>query len=259
MKNKPSPLISLSERNNREREFHDSLILSGNATIATKEWWETPGGKVRFDRRISMLRGACTGTSRRLQILIIGCGDGDWVNAVSEFADVTGVDISPEIVKSANQRLDASHNTRVEIGDVHKLRFGDSSFDVCFANSVLHHLDLPIALAEIHRVLRSGGRLVAGEPNRRNPQVWWMYRSPKNRPRYGLTPDEEAFTRTQIKALLQQHFTDVSVSCFDFWHPRFGRASEQSFLLRLTLVMERLPLIKQIGGSLWISATKPRS
>lgn len=173
-----------------------------------------------------------------------------------EFADVTGVDISPEIVMSANQRLGEGDNAHVEIGDVHNLRFGDSSFDICFANSVLHHLDLPITLSEIHRVLRGGGRLVAGEPNRMNPQVWWMYRSPKNRPRYGLTPDEETFTRTQVKELLQQYFTDVSVSCFDFWHPRFGRASEKSFLLRLTLVMERLPLIRQFGGSLWLTATK---
>lgn len=203
-----------------------------------------------------MLKAACAGTTSRLKILIIGCGDGDWINAVSEFADVTGVDIPPEIINNANQRLDTSDNTQVEVGDVHNLRFGDSSFDVCFANSVLHHLDLAIALAEIHRVLRSGGSLVAGEPNRRNPQVWWMYRSLKNRPRYGLTPDEEAFTCAEIKKLLQQYFTDVSVSCFDFWHPRFGSPPERSFLLRLAMAMERVPLIKRISGSLWIEATK---
>jgi ubiquinone/menaquinone biosynthesis C-methylase UbiE len=139
------------------------------------------------------------------------------------------VDISSEIVKNTNQRLGTSDSTRVEISDIYNLRFGDSSFDICFTNSVLHHRDLPIALAEIHRVLHNDGKLVTGEPDRRNPQVWWIYRSLKNRPRYRLTPDEEAFMRTEIKKLLQQHFINVSVSCFDFWHLWLGRAHEQSF------------------------------
>jgi ubiquinone/menaquinone biosynthesis C-methylase UbiE len=74
---------------------------------------------------------------------------------VSEFADATGVEISLEILKNANQRLDTSDSTRINISDIRNLRFGDSSFEICFTNSVLHHRDLPIALAEIHQILHS--------------------------------------------------------------------------------------------------------
>ena len=203
-----------------------------------------------------MLKELCASTDMRPKILVIGCGDGNWVNAISEFADVIGVEISPEIVRRASQDIRHPARASVEIGDIHELRFDDGSFDIVFGNSVLHHLELEIALREIYRTLRSGGTLVAGEPNRRNPQVWWMYRSPKNRPRYGLTPDEEAFTRNMIKNLLLRQFARVSVTCFDFWHPRLGQPHEHSLLHRLTLTMEKVPLIRQIGGSLWIEATK---
>jgi len=252
--NSRSNTVDTSLRVKREQEFHDALIRDGSPTIATKEWWETLGGKVRFERRISMLRKACTSVNNP-RILIIGCGDGEWINEISKFAFVTGVDISSEIIKSVGQRVQNRDLVRVEVGDVHNLRFDNAEFDICFANSVLHHLELPVAIPEICRVLRPGGRLIAGEPNQWNPQVWWMYRS-KNRSRYGLTPDEEAFSRISIRALLQPHFARISVLNFDFWHPSFGKTHEESLIFRLILLLERIPFIKNLSGSLWIIATK---
>jgi SAM-dependent methyltransferase len=252
-------MTAARDRVERERQFHDALIREGHTTIATKEWWETPGGRVRFERRIALLKAVCTSLKaaiERARVLVIGCGDGEWVNRISEFADVTGIDLSPLIVAQASSRLKDTAHARVEVGDVHELRFAMNTFDVCFANSVLHHLDLPIALPEVRRVLRPGGKLVEAEPNRSNPQVRWMYRSTKNRSRYGLTPDEEAFSRKSINVILRQHFEDVSVSHFDFWHPLLGHKSDTSLLFRSVLALERLPLIKRISGSLWITAER---
>jgi ubiquinone/menaquinone biosynthesis C-methylase UbiE len=189
-------------------------------------------------------------------VLVIGRGDGEWVNRISEFADVTGIDLSPLIVAQASDRLQNTTHARLEVGDVHELRFATNSFDICFANSVLNHLDLPMALPEIRRVLRPGGRLVAAKPNRSNPQVAWMYRSVKTRTRYGLTPDEEAFSRKSIDVLLRQHLEDVAVTNFDFWHPRLGHRSDASLLFRSVLALEKFPLIKRFSGSLWITGVK---
>lgn len=247
------------DRVERERQFHDALIRENHKSIATKEWWETPGGRVRFERRIALLKAVCItlkAPPKRSRVLVIGCGDGEWVNRISEFADVTGIDLSPLIIARASSRLQNTTHARVEVGDVHKLRFEMNTFDVCFANSVLHHLDLPIALPEIRRVLRPGGKLVAAEPNRNNPQVAWMYRSTKNRSRYGLTPDEEAFSRKSIDALLRQHFQDVSVSHFDFWHPSLGHTDEEGRLFQFLKLLEGVPLIRSLAGSLWIDAEK---
>jgi len=254
------PTRGPSERVERERKHHDALIRGGKASIATKEWWETPGGKVRVERRISLLKQALPKVApplpSRHRILVIGCGDGQWVNRISEFAEVVGIDISREIVANANRHLRHPAATIVEVGDAHQMKYADATFDVCFANSTLHHLDLRVALPEISRVLRPGGRLIAAEPNRTNPLIWWMFRSPKNRARYGLTPDEEAFTRSTITNCLRNDFSSVKVTYFDFWHPSFGETTEKSFAFRFVLAIERISIIRKLSGSLWIEAHK---
>jgi len=83
-----------------------------------------------------------------------------------------------------------------------------------------------------------------------------MYQSVKNRTRYGLTPDEEAFSRKSINAFLQRHFRDVSVSHFDFWHPSLGHTDEEGRLFQFLQLLEGVPLIRSLAGSLWIDAEK---
>ncbi len=61
--------------------------------------------------------------------------------------------------------------------DAHGLEFADGSLDFVFGVAILHHLEFPRALGEIHRVLRCGGKIVLVEPLRHNPVarlVRWM-------------------------------------------------------------------------------------
>lgn len=70
---------------------------------------------------------------------------------------VVMVDISPRMVELAVGRGVDAH-----VGDVQDLPFDDDSFDCAVAAWVLFHLpDLDRGLAELARVLRPGGRLVA--------------------------------------------------------------------------------------------------
>jgi SAM-dependent methyltransferase len=57
---------------------------------------------------------------------------------------------------------------QTEQADAESLPFDDESFDLVLGHAVLHHLPgLERAFAELHRVLRPGGRMVfAGEPSR---------------------------------------------------------------------------------------------
>jgi SAM-dependent methyltransferase len=83
--------------------------------------------------------------------------------------EATCTDISPGMVATltANARR-LGLEVRAARADAESLPFADASFDLVFGHAVLHHLpDLERAFAELHRVLRPGGRLLfAGEPSR---------------------------------------------------------------------------------------------
>src|SRR5690242_20281496 len=60
------------------------------------------------------------------------------------------------------------------VGDVQELPFGDASFDCAVAAWMLYHVpDLDRGLAELARVLRQGGRLVAATNSIDNMHELW--------------------------------------------------------------------------------------
>jgi ubiquinone/menaquinone biosynthesis C-methylase UbiE len=59
------------------------------------------------------------------------------------------------------------------LGDAERLPFPDRSFDLVSSNGVLHHTpNMPAALAEIHRVLRPGGRATVIVYHRNSIHFW---------------------------------------------------------------------------------------
>jgi len=93
------------------------------------------------------------------RLLEVGCGPGDFaLRAAAETnADVVAIDISPRMVELAR-----GLGVDARVGDVQALPFSDGAFDVAVAGWMLYHVpDLPLGIAELARVLRAGGRLVA--------------------------------------------------------------------------------------------------
>lgn len=92
-------------------------------------------------------------------VLEVGCGPGELAARIQTEleAEVRALDISPRMVELARGRgVDA------RLGDVQDLPFAAGSFDCALAAWMLYHVaDLELALAELVRVLRPGGRLVA--------------------------------------------------------------------------------------------------
>jgi ubiquinone/menaquinone biosynthesis C-methylase UbiE len=96
------------------------------------------------------------------RILDAGCGSGPLFAALRERgATVTGIDSSAKMLQLARQRLGAG--AALHLADLRSpLPFPDGAFDDVIASLVLHYLeDWTAPLAELRRVLTSGGRLIA--------------------------------------------------------------------------------------------------
>jgi ubiquinone/menaquinone biosynthesis C-methylase UbiE len=104
-------------------------------------------------------------------VLELGCGLGDDARGlallVGPHGNVVGVDSSAAMVEEARKRTGQSVPAiEFVVGDAHALQFADQRFDACWTERVLEHLaDPALALAEMVRVTKSGGRIVVFEPD----------------------------------------------------------------------------------------------
>jgi SAM-dependent methyltransferase len=105
------------------------------------------------------------------RVLEIGCGTGGEARAHAAAAGrsglVVGIDRDAELLSAALGRLAPGRPAPCFVrGDVLALPFRDARFDAVVADRVLHLLDDPaLAVAELHRVLRPGGRALLTEPD----------------------------------------------------------------------------------------------
>ena len=240
-----------SDRLAREIE-HDRKI----ADRAEEIWnWDSPAGRRRAERRAAFfVEHAQLGPERRA--LELGCGTGVFLERTARSgATILGLDLSTDLLAKARTRLAPFGNVGLERGDVHRLAHRDGTFDAVYGSSILHHLDLEAALAEVFRVLKPGGRIVFTEPNILNPQVAWMFMVGP-RPYFGLSPDEMAFSRFRARAILRRlGYEDVAIRTFDFLHPSVP-APWIDRVSRLGDVVEALPGVREIAGSLLIHARR---
>lgn len=104
-------------------------------------------------------------------ILDVGCGIGDDVRALAQIVGaeglVTGIDHNKEMIDAANRHEgNVGLSVRFQIGDVQHLDFADDIFAGSRADRALQHIpDRERALAEMRRVTRPGGWIVAVDPD----------------------------------------------------------------------------------------------
>ncbi len=102
---------------------------------------------------------------RDKKVLEIGLGQGaESEQLIRRGARWSGLDLTAESVARVGARLalrDLPHDD-LKQGSALAIPYPDDSFDHVFSHGVLHHIpDIATAQAEIHRVLRPGGTLVA--------------------------------------------------------------------------------------------------
>lgn len=186
----------------------------------------------RLRRRASAYTGIATGVDARepalaaireaapALVLEVGCGWGElatWI-ARDTGAEVIAVDLSPRMVELARASgIDA------RVADVQELPFADGEFDLVVAAWMLYHVpDIDRALAEIARVLRPAGRLVAVT----NSTTHLL----ELRELVGSGPSTLSFSRESGDAFLRRRFADIRREDVDGQLTFANRATVESYV-----------------------------
>ena len=240
--------------NRHENEFaHNRRIISKAGQV----WGRTGlAGRLRVERRATMIIERARIISGA-KVLEIGCGTGELTARLSSTgADIIATDLDENFLERARGQIRSSKVEFIAAAGETLENFGAETFDVACGLSILHHLELGPALRNIYRVLKPGGRVVFSEPNMANPQILLQKNIPFLKRLAGDSPDETAFFRGQIgKILAAAGFKEVRVEPFDFLHPVVPDFAA-IFFDSSGQFLEKVPLLREIAGSLFISGKK---
>jgi len=211
------------------------------------------------DRRLAMIKeaaGQCL--SSQSWVLVDGCGVGMYVRAFRAYTpNVVGLDIEPERV--ADSRV---YSPLVNVAAGEFLPYPDQHFDLILSHEVIEHVqDDALAVAEMVRVLKPGGRVIIFCPNRLYPfethgHYWRGQYHFGNTPlinylpnalRDKLAPHVRAYTGNGLKQLVDglPVIIDSHTQIYPGYdnvvirRPKLGR-----MLRRITYAFEKTPLRK---------------
>jgi 2-polyprenyl-3-methyl-5-hydroxy-6-metoxy-1,4-benzoquinol methylase len=172
------------------------------------------------------------------RILELGCGFGRFsVFLAQQGANVTGVDIGPDLVAASNALAKVNQvDCEFQTANIVSLPFESKSYDIVIGKAVLHHLstsDVSKALSEAYRLLNEAGIAIflepvensklfdliqnlfpAGERGSRRYRPSILQRGAWNE--YIRLLDDRSMTNRELVSEGKKHFQSVRISPYGF-------------------------------------------
>lgn len=197
--------------------------------------------------------------SARLRLLDLGCGDGNNLAWLRQYADeVYGCDYNAVRLARARGRFS---DVTLFLGDILNLPVQDDAFDVVFFNHVIEHIpDDEAALATVTRILAPGGMVILGTPNE---GAWWWQLAYRRAPDIRASTDHVHFyTADKIAAKMRAAGLHVIETKHMGWGPPDwrldGRIRKYKFVDDAFEFVGKRLLPKQ-ASSLYVVATRDKN
>jgi phosphatidylethanolamine/phosphatidyl-N-methylethanolamine N-methyltransferase len=137
-------------------EAHESKLYAEFAPLYDKVF-----GKIFYNRLEYVIENL--GIPPGAKVLEVGAGTGTSFPAYPEHCEITGVDLAPDMLARARQKIEENHWSHLTVMEMNALdlEFPDNTFDYVMAFHVVTVVPDPVRMiAEAKRVCKPGGRIV---------------------------------------------------------------------------------------------------
>lgn len=187
MRREPAPAPSLSE-----------IRQSFEESAADEEHFPSS-----IDPQILHVRVVLDAMQNSRRVLDLGCGKGRFAKLVKQSnpsAQIVAFDLAVSMLQVAPPELDRC------AGSMLALPFTTETFDGAYATESLEHaVDIELAIEELCRVVRPGGRIVIID---KNAEHWGKLKTPAW---------ERWFRAKELEKLLRRHCREVSSAPISYW------------------------------------------
>ncbi|MEP6893696.1 MAG: class I SAM-dependent methyltransferase [Gaiellaceae bacterium] len=174
-------------------------------------------------------------------VLEVGCGPGEFASRIQRDIDCTVVALD-----TSERMVELARNLGVEahVGDVQRLPYEAEAFDCVVAAWMLYHVpDLDLGIAELARVLRLGGRLVAVTNSEHHLR--------EARELAGVDMGGKlSFSRENGNSALRRHFPTVDRHDVDGWVTFPDREAVRNYISSMITEHARADHVREFAGPL---------